>query len=30
VLFAFVAGSPEPANCGLTNVVMWICESHCE
>jgi hypothetical protein len=30
VLFAFVAGSPEPANCGLTTVVMWICESHCE
>ena len=30
VLFAFVAGSPEPANCGLTIVVMWICESHCE
>ena len=30
VLFTFVAGSPEPANCGLTTVVMWICESHCE
>jgi hypothetical protein len=24
VLFALVAGSPEPANCGLATVVMWI------
>jgi hypothetical protein len=24
VLFAFIAGSPEPANCGLKTVVMWI------
>ena len=30
VLFAFIAGSPEPANCGLKTVVMWICESDCE
>ncbi len=30
VLFAFIAGSPEPANCGLKTVVMWICESSCE
>jgi hypothetical protein len=30
VLFAFVAGSPEPANCSLATVVMWICDSHCE
>jgi hypothetical protein len=22
--------SPEPANCGLATVVMWICESYCE
>ncbi len=27
MLFAFIAGSPEPANCGLKTVVMWICES---
>jgi hypothetical protein len=30
VLFALVAGSPEPANCGLATVVMWICGSYCE
>jgi hypothetical protein len=29
VLFAFVAGSTEPANCGLATVVMWICGSYC-
>jgi hypothetical protein len=27
VLFALVAGSTEPANCGLATVVMWICGS---
>ncbi len=30
MLFALVAGSPEPANCGLATVVMWICGSYCE
>ncbi len=30
VLFALVAGSTEPANCGLATVVMWICGSYCE
>ncbi len=27
MLFALVAGSTEPANCGLATVVMWICGS---
>ncbi len=30
MLFALVAGSTEPANCGLATVVMWICGSYCE
>ncbi len=30
VLFALVAGSPEPANCGLATMVMWISGSCCE
>ncbi len=30
MLFALVAGSPEPANCGLATVVMWISGSYCE
>jgi hypothetical protein len=30
VLFALVAGSPEPANCGLATVVMRISGSYCE
>ncbi len=29
-VICFIAGSPEPANCGLSTVVMWICESNCE
>ncbi len=27
MLFTLVAGSTEPANCGLATVVMWICGS---
>ncbi len=27
MLFALFAGSTEPANCGLSTVVMWICGS---
>ncbi len=30
MLFALVAGSTEPANCGLATMVMWICGSYCE
>ncbi len=29
MLFALVAGSTEPANCGLATAVMWICGSYC-
>ncbi len=30
MLFALVAGSTEPANCGLATMVMWICGSYYE